>query len=436
MIDSRDRMTEGMNRARLHLEVSRALPSLPVILVGFVFFVLGGLLIFSQLTPTLFKSTRELRVAIDDAYGVLEGVDDVRYRGVPAGTIKKIERDGTQLVLRVSLRKDYPVYEDARAELRPQTPLNDQYLDIVDPGTRGAGELTADEVLPESRTEVNVKINDVLNTLRSNERTRLALLLDNLGNGLEDGGEGLKAGLEVFVPFLQNARQITDEVARRDRLTRRLVANSGELMTELGRREREIRTLVRDGSATLGTLQEGSSDLNATLAELPPTVGQVRTSFTALNGVLGDVDRVVGDLGPVADQLPSALRSVRKLTAELGPAAKELQKPVTRLAPFALALRPVVADLDATAAQLVRDVPSIDYITKSIAACEKGIIGFFQWNSSLTKFGDVRGPVPRGTLAVETPDAGIAGVPRRKPKRNCAGGTTLQGRVPTEKDLR
>jgi virulence factor Mce-like protein len=431
--DVRDRLTEGFNRERLLLETRRALPSIPTILVGVIVTVVLGGLILSQLNPTLFKATREARFAIDDAYGVLEGVDQVRYRGVPAGTIRKIDRQGTQLVLRVSLRKDFPVYKDARAELRPQTPLNDMFLDIVQPGSRAAGEL-GDDVLPEARTSTAVKINDVLNALESNERTRLGQLIDNLGNGLADRGDALRAAIHEFAPFVRSAAPIADALAERETITKRLVHNAGVLTTELGRRERQLRTLVREGGATLGALQAGSGDLDSTLRQLPPTFSEINASFAALRAVLDDVDTAVSDLGPVADRLPTSLRTVRGLNRALAPAVARLQSPVRRLVPLATALRPVAGDVDATMQALRPQLDSVGKITTSLAKCEDAVIHFFQWNASLSKFGDIRGPIPRGNLAVNAPDVGVPGVKKRKPAENCAGGVTIDGRVPRTED--
>jgi len=431
--DTRDRLTEGLNATRLRIEVKRSLPAIPTIVAGVIVTLLGAAAILSQLTPTLFKSTRELRVAIDDAYGILPGVDAVRYRGVPAGTIETIDRRGTQLVLKVTLRKDYPVYKNARMELRPQTPLNDMYLDVVEPGSPSAGDL-GDSVLPESRTDTSVKVNDVLNTLRSTERTRLSQLLDNLGNGLADRGDGLRAAVAEFTPFVAQAGDITHQIALREQMTKRLVHNASLLTTELGTREGQLRTLVRDGSATLGALQEGSADLDATLRELPATVGEINASFAAVRGVVDDVDNAVNDLGPVADELPAALTSVRRLNAVLGPAVRRLRSPVSRLVPLAVALRPVSRDLSATFAGLLPRIDSIGRVTKALTSCEDAVIGFFQWNASLSKFGDVRGPIPRGNLALGAPDTGAPSVTKRSPAENCAGGVTTDGRVPTAED--
>ncbi|MCW3041275.1 MAG: hypothetical protein JWM31_3180 [Solirubrobacterales bacterium] len=433
-VDTRDRLSGGLNATRLRLEARRSLPSLPPIVLAVIATLVGGALLFSQLTPTLFKSTREVQFAIDDAYGVLPGVNQVRYLGVPAGQIKKIERHGTRLILRLSVRKDYPIYKDARAELRPETPLNDMYLDVVDPGHRSAGELGGGDVLPETRTASNVKINDVLNALNPNTRVRLEQLLDNLGNGLHDRGLALRAAVDAFSPFLADAGRITDAVARHQKLTRRLVHNAGVLTTELGTRQQQLRTLVAAGSATLGALQQGSPDLDRTLRELPPTVNEINASFASVRGVLPDLDRAVTDLDPVADRLPAALRDVRELNGVLSPAVRRLRAPVTQLVPFANQLRPVARNLQASIVALRPQTGSIDKITTSLVKCEQGVIGFFQWNASLSKFGDISGPIPRGNLAVGVPDLGGTGTAPRTPVKNCSGGVTTNGTVPTVKD--
>ncbi len=434
MRDPRDRMTHGVTRGRLLLELRRSTSAIPVLLLGAVATVVGAALILSQLTNTLFKSTREARFAVSDAFGVLAGVDDVRYRGVPAGTIQEIERDGRQPVLRIKLRDDYPVYRDVRAELRPETPLNDQYLDIIDPGTPKAGRLGEDETVPATRTAVNVKINDVLNTLQANERTRLAALLDNLGNGLADGGAELRRTLEVFVPFIREAATVTDELATREKLVQRLISNVGTLTATLGDREQQIRYLLRDGSAVLGTLQEGSGDLDRTIRALPGTTRSISSSLAAVSGVLGEVDGAISDLTPIAEGLPGNLKSVRQLQAVLDPAIRDLQRPVRELVPLARSLDPLAEDVNAAVAALRPQTDSLNKATDGLVKCEKDVRGFFQWNASLSKFGDVRGPIPRGNLAVGVPDLGLPGLPRRPAAKNCAGGKTIGGRAATKGD--
>lgn len=426
-VDPRRRITSGLNRTRLKLEARRAVRPLLVIGLGVIGMLGGALYLMTNLTTTFGQGTHKVRFALNDATAVKPGIADLRYRGIRAGSIDELERVDGQLVATASIADEYgPLYRDAEAQLRPATPLQDIYLDIVDPGTPEAPRL-GNGVLAATQTETPVNINDVLGVLQANERTRLRELLDNLGNGLSDRGADLRAAVVQVTPLLQTAARITDELRAKGTATRRLVDNAAILTEELGRREVELRTLVREGAATFGTLQEGSEDVERTLAELAPTFDSIDSSFTALRGVLGDVDTAVTDLYPVADRLPAALDTIGRLSAVLGPAARELQEPVGKLVPFTRALRPVATQLSATTNALRPQIPAFDKTTHTLAECERGITGFFQWNTSLTKFGDVLGPVPRGTLAIGGPDTGTEPA-KRKPGINCAGGETIGGR--------
>ena len=341
MLDPRERITEGVTRERLKMEAKRsAFPSL---------FFFGGIVVtlaivaflLANISETFGHKTYQVRLAVANDYGVFEGFDDVRFRGVPAGTITKVERRGSRLVLLAELQEKYgPIYRDARAEIRPITPLNDVYLDIVDPGSPEAGKADADQPLDESQTATSVSVPEVLDALGPDERVGVYRLLDQLGNGMDDGGVRLRRAFALLAPFLEEAGDLARQVAAREHATKRLIHNTAVLTTELGRREEDLKRLVETGAATLGTLHDGSADLDATLGELGPTFSELRASLASVRVVLADVDRGVTSLYPVAERLPQGLSSVRALNATLGPAVRNLRPAVRRLVPLARALRP------------------------------------------------------------------------------------------------
>lgn len=426
-MDPRNRRTKGFTKVRFKQESRRGARSLVTIILATIVALLLAGWIFTQLSTTLFRGTQQVRFTVDQAYGVAEKISDIRYKGIRAGRITKIDRKGEDLVLTAELDKDYgPLYRNARAQLRPATPLQDLYLDVIDPGTPGAGKL-GDGTLPRTQTDTSVNVDDVLAVFQADERARLRELLDNLGNGLEDRGAALQAAVVQLTPLLHNATEIADALADRSAQTKRLVHNASILTEELGARDVQLRTLVREGAATFGTLQAGSADLDATLRELPGTLESVNTSFAALRGIVDRVDLAVDNLKPVADRLPSTLSSVSRLDGALGPAVSSLRAPVRELVPLSRRLVPVTSDLSAAAKALRPSVPALDKTTATLAECERGITGFFQWNASLTKFGDIRGPVPRGNLAIGVPDSGLSDT-TRTPGKNCMDANTIGGR--------
>lgn len=433
--DPRKRITEGVTRSRLKTEARRASGPSVFFLAGLATALVIAAYLFTSISEVFGRDTYEVRFTVNQDYGVFEGFDDVRFRGVPAGTITKVEREGARLIVVATIRKDRGVvYQNAKAQIRPITPLNDVYLDIVDPGTPEAGRAQADEPLDEKQTETSVTVPDVLNIFDADVRDSTARVLDDLGNGMEDGGAKLRDSFVALGPFLRQASTLTDQVAAREAATKRLVSNAAILTTELGRRETELKRLVETGAATVGTLGEERDGLDRTLTELGPTVTELKASLASVRGVVSDVDTGVRSLYPVADKLDKALTSLRSLDSTLAPAISSLRGPVRSLVPWVKQLDRVANRLTPTARALRPQVPTLNRLTQRLVDCREGVIGFFQWNTSLSKFGDQNAPIPRGNLAIGAPAVGLPGEPLRQPIQSCAPGLPPRG-VPTKEDL-
>ncbi|HYF24284.1 MAG TPA: MlaD family protein [Baekduia sp.] len=435
MIDVRGRRAERLNRARVELELRRGLRPALVVL-AFLALGLGiALYILTRVSPNALSGTTEVSFAVGDVTAIQPGINEVRFKGVPAGTIEQVEVRGDQPVLRVALRKEFGrIYRDARAQLRPNTALQDMYLDIVDRGRPAAGVADADEPLAEDRTDLPVSVSDVLNVFGAQERTRLATLLDELGNGMADRGRSLRQIFVTTTPFVQAAGRIARQLAGRRGQVRRLVHNTRLLTRELGVRERQLRTLLREGGATMQTLQHGSGDLGATLAELPPALAAIDTAFAATRGVLDDADGALRAAGPVAGRLPASLDALRRLSADLAPAVAALRRPVSDLLPLARILRPLSGDLEGAVRALAPEIDTVDKVTRDLAGCKTGVQGFFQWNASMAKFGDARGPIPRGNVVFGAQSSSLLNDPREYAPQACTPGRVIGGRVPTAKD--
>jgi phospholipid/cholesterol/gamma-HCH transport system substrate-binding protein len=435
MIDTRNRINEGLNRARLRLEVRRgAFPALTIAVFLAIGLAIGGYIV-SHVSKSALTGTYTARFQLEDATGVVPGVDEVRFRGMPAGTITKIKAEHGTPVITAKIQKRFRgLYKDVRAQLRPSTALQDMFLDITDRGTPAAGRLGDGDVVPATQTQVPVNISDVLNTFGPSTRVRLRELLDQLGNGMKDRGRSLQRIFVEATPFIRVAGDIAQQVRERAPLVKRLVHNTAVLTRRLGDNQAELRTLVKEGAATLGTLQDGSADLDATLRELPPTLRRASSSLAAVRGVLPPVDRAVRSLYPVADRLSASLTSLRALGEAANPAIADLQKPVARLTPLARALEPLSSQLGRGLTLLQPQIDTVDKVTRDLAGCKKGIQGFFQWNASISKFGDARGPIPRGNVVMGAQSSSTINDPHEYAPQACTPGQVIGGRVPVDKD--
>jgi ABC-type transporter Mla subunit MlaD len=434
--DVRDHVGAGNARARVTRQLKRSITPSIITIGATVVALAAGAFMVLRIDRTALVSSHKLTFVVDDAAGVVPKVDELRFQGIPAGKIDKVElRDG-EPVITVSLEESYgTVYRDARATLRPNTPLQDMYLNIVDRGTPSAGKATADQPIPGSQTDSSVSISSVLDVFQGDTRTRLAHLLDELGNGLQDRGTSLRTAFADLLPFVKVAGDITSQLDANAPLTKRLIHNTAVLTTTLGDRETSLRRLVNQGAATLATLQQGSGDLDRTLAELPGTLSAANGSFTAVRQVVGDVDQALTALTPVTARLPASLAAVRKLTDAATPAVEKLRIPVKRLVPLSAALRPTSSALSRSVTRLRPQVPALHHTVDAVAGCLPELAGFFKWDASMAKFGDALGPAPRGNVVAGLQAAGVKN-PYEFLAPSCAPGETIRARPVQEGDKR
>src|SRR5437764_391693 len=249
MIDPRQHINEHVTRARLALELRRSSRPLVIVAIGVVAALAGAFWVAKNVSQTVYTPTRTLRFVVSDANGVLGGQrDDLRFKGVQAGKIDSVKLDHGQAIVTAQLYRRFgPIYRNATVALRPNSALEDMYLDILDRGSKDAGELTADAPLTVHHTDVAVQVEDVLQAFSPDVRAHMAVMLRNFGGGMADRGYDLRKAFVAIAPLIRVADRTAGQLARRGDLTRRLVHNTGVLTGELARRDESLRRLVREG---------------------------------------------------------------------------------------------------------------------------------------------------------------------------------------------
>jgi virulence factor Mce-like protein len=429
-LDPRDRLTERVNRARLALEVRRSLVPFAVVTVG----VVVGIAAFAWLIGNVskagpFSDTRTLEFAVDDAHGVAPGRDQVRFKGIPAGEIVGLDLHNQQAVLTIKLQNSFgPIYRNARAQLLPDTPIEDMHLDIISRGDSSAGLATAAEPIAASQTVSQVDVGQVLDVFQPNVRLHLREMLDNLGNGLRDRGASLREAFIELMPLLETTDRVAQQLSLRRTEVQELIHNSAALTNDLANRQQTIRTLLHEGSAMFGTLAADRANLSATLGQLPPVLQQADTALTALDGVLPPLDAAVTRLRPVASALPGGLGQVRSLSAALLPAVRSLEPAVHALMPLSGSLPSLSTDLHVSMNRLGPQVPIIDRAVNDLVKCRAGVAKFFVWQPTTGVFDDARGPMLRADVQLSATALGLVSTPTEYANKECTGPTVLGGR--------
>lgn len=423
MTPIRNRISEGMTRERLALEIRRAARPFAIwvslIVVGLTAtgFVLGKLNL-----PWPWEHQYRVRIAVDGAKGVVPRSNDVRIAGVPVGNVASVDLVGGRPVITAEIDPAHgPLYRDARLRLRPSTSLQDMYLDVVSRGTPSAGRVPDGGLIAAGRTQTPVDLGKVLNVFDADVRPRVTATIDTLGRGLADRGARLRQALVELAPFLRSARRLGRAIATREGHTRRLIHNFQLMSGELARRDRQVTRLVRGGAGTFGQLAAVNDSLAALLEELPPTLRTLPGSFATLRAAADELDPTARALLPVARALPSGLESLARLSPDARTALAALDRPLPGLTALLHATRPVAADLGDAFGTLRPQAPRLDRITAAVVPCERMVQKFLAWTMSIAKLADVHGVVPRGQQVY---GSASAGVPQRglKATPGCAEG--------------
>ena len=434
MID-RNRLSERVTLATAKLEIKRAIMPLVTLAIGFAVAGAAGYYILTNINGGI-GSTHTMQFEVADATGVVPGRAEVRFYGIEAGLVTDVSLVHGHAVLTATVADKFgSVYKNAYAEVRPNTALQDMYLDIVNRGTASAGVAGTKYVVPLSQTQSPTNLADVLNAFQPDLRTQLYNMLDQLGNGLADRGADLRRAFVLLVPFLKVAGSVSEQLATRAELTKELVHNAAVLTGTLASRSTQLHQLVSDGTASLEALStEGGAPLRQTITDIP---GVARTGIAIINAIgklTPPLSRAVTALEPVADHLHSGLSNLLALADSADPAVLKLQQPVKKLVPLADQLQPFSNDLAGALTQIKPQIRDVNNATQDLADCTLQDDEFFNWDTSMAHFTDALGPFVRGN-----PVFGFYTLPITKQStttysagKQCDGGEPIAG-IPTPK---
>ena len=385
--------------------------------------IVGGYILVKQRLPIPWKDTYELNARFVSAQAVTPGQgQEVAVAGVPVGQITRVTLDDGVAVVRMTIerKKLDAVRADAKAFLRPKTPLQDMQVQL-DPGSARAPKLPDGGVLAEQATTPQVQVDQVLANLDADTRAYLSTAIDTVGSGLRGRGRDLRRLLASFGPTLASAREVTSAVNARRQELRRLVAALRSLTTKLGPQEREIARLIASAERTFTTIGGEDAALGSALGQLPDTLRETRVALDRARPLARELPDAASRLVPVARALEPGLREVRPLLAEGGGDLDVLGRFVREARPLAREVTPALAGLRGQTPDLRRVFSVAEELTNELAynpdGPEEGFLFWLAWFShnaqSVLSTGDANGAVWHGMIGVSCSSAAI--YPRELP---------------------
>jgi virulence factor Mce-like protein len=215
-----------------------------------------------------------LSIEFKDSAG-LQPTNDVRMAGVTAGQVLHITVQGKLAVASVQINQQYsPVYKDAHAIVRPKNLLGETYIEI-DRGHPDSGSYSNGDTIPLLNTITPVQIDDVLNALDLDTRTKLTVVINGLGESTAARGQDMNIG--------------TNDL-------RRIAADLAVTSTSLNQQKDSIDSLL----VQFDLMQKTAADFHGQLAQVLRDWDTVSTTFrnhdAQFASALGHLGNFLGDL--------------------------------------------------------------------------------------------------------------------------------------------
>ncbi len=426
----------GRTFERVRTEPGLAKNTIVVLALVVVAGVVGGILLANQRFVVPWDDRQVFYAEFEAAPGISPGNgQEVRVAGVNVGSIvgAQVGSQG-RAMLTMSIERGHRVFENARLVLRPKSPLNEMYVTVA-PGGPPAKEIRDGHVFPVSSTQRPIQVDEVLDHLDDGAQRALTSLLAESDVALTAAASRLPQGLDATRGVANDLRPVTEELARRKELIRRLITSLGQISAAVGGDDQRVSALAAALQTTLRSLADHDPKLDESLAALPGLVSNLHRSTDSVQGLSDQLDPTLRNLQRASDELPDALGRLRDTS-------DRIDDVVDAARPFVREARPVLRDLRPFTAELNRALPELHGATRELDPLTNGLVpylpdlaAFTIQTRSLMGFDDANGGYlrsflessPRSLPPVLGPNNGVKPVPA--PALD-SGTTTLQKSVP------
>lgn len=404
-----------MSRLRSGVQRIQAVPGLTrnLVVIAALFalgLAVGGYILIKQRIVFPWEDRISFSAEFQAVPGISPGNgQELRVAGVTVGEITgaDVTDEGRALLTLTMDPSAATIYEDAKIELRPKSPLNEMYVNVIDIGTPAAGTVEGGETLVAASDRDPIQIDEVLGHLDTNAREAAGVLLAELDVALVNAPETLPAGVVATDATLEGLESLSNKLVERRALLAQLVTGLADVSTGLGQDDERLRDLVAHATDTLGALAAQDEALREVLNQFPGLTTDLGDATDGLVELTSQLDPTLDDLRAAADALPPALTGVRETV-------DRLDRTVELARPFLTDARPIVDDLRVAATDLrpaIADLraltPLADPSTSALLDYLPDLAAFTYNTNSALSVEDSTGPILRGVLQITPESLGI-----------------------------
>lgn len=258
-------------------------------------FVFLGLIVLGYMTLKVEKfklktaQGYEIYAFFDSASGLVKG-GMVQIAGIEVGRVKDIQLTGRQARIAMTIRKDIPIYSDARASLKTQGVLGDTFVEI-NPGSDKTPRLLAGGTIRETLSpmelgEILARAMPVVDNIREVTKT----LADVLST--EPGKTDLKDTFANLNKATGDIRSITSGLSHGEGTMGKLIRDETLY--------KDMRTTMAGLKDTVGQIQEGKGTIGKFIKD-EEFYDQTKRTMSSLEKVANKIDSGEGTLGKLVN---------------------------------------------------------------------------------------------------------------------------------------
>jgi phospholipid/cholesterol/gamma-HCH transport system substrate-binding protein len=308
-----------------------------------------------------------VRAELHNAAGLRRNAS-VKIAGVPGGKVDKVEITGSDTVIAtLKLKKEAaPIGQGATIQIRPTDLLGERYADM-DPGDVSKPEPSG-SLISIKRTQAPVELDDVLNMLDVDTRTRLRIMINEFGIALGGRGADFHQMLDEMPTALNEAQGLVGEVASENVKLKQLIEKGDGITAAIYPKRDKLGDVVTQAGKMLAAVAARRKGLGQTVANAPGALTQLRATLTRLDSASAGLRPAARDLRRAAQPLTATLKALPAFAdsakgtlvkaRSVAPALRRLGAGATptvkRLVPTAGLLRDVAREAKPGLAQLDR----------------------------------------------------------------------------------
>ncbi|WP_372788641.1 MlaD family protein [Paraconexibacter sp.] len=263
-----------------------------------------------------------------DAGGILKNYN-VKIGSVAAGKVTDIRLDDQDnAVVKMELDKGAaPIGDGATAKVRPVNLLGEKYIDL-DPGDLSRPKPEG-SMIPRSKTDVPVELDDAINILDPDTRGALRILINEAGISMAGRGADFNRTLDEMPRALDSARQVVTDIDDENEALERAIVSGDRVIASVNAGREDFAALIDSAADALQTVADRRSKLGETVRGAPQAIDQLRGTLERLQAASTQLTPAARDLRATTPALAATLARSPQFAKD----ASETLATATRVAP-------------------------------------------------------------------------------------------------------